>query len=306
MNGLILVDKPLGATSHDVVACIRRILGQQAVGHFGTLDPLATGLLLVAVGSATRLFPFCSRHDKVYHGEMRLGYSTDTYDAQGKPASEESGAFPDLDTLDQAMKQLSGPREQVPPPFSAKKVGGRPLYKWARAKKAVRPKPNSIVIQAFQLKGYAPPFVQFDVHCTAGTYVRSLVHELGQAVGCGAYLTALRRLAVGPYRIDEGHSLDGIAALARAGDYKGFFIPLESLFPEAPKAVLSEPGRRRLRKGIPLPAELLVGIIPPEPLSAGPASEVSAIHRLFSQEGRFLALARPLEDKTAFLPFIVL
>jgi len=306
MDGLILVDKPQGATSHDVVASIRRLLGQQRVGHFGTLDPLATGLLLVAVGRATRLFPFFSRHDKVYSGEMRLGFSTDTYDTEGKPTSEESAAFPDTRRLVEAMRELSGPSEQVPPPFSAKKVNGRPLYRWARAKMVVQSRPSPVVIQAFELKVYTPPLAQFDVHCTSGTYVRSLVHDLGQAVGCGAHLTALRRLAAGPFGLNEASSLDKIAALARAGDYKGFLVPLESLLPEAPKAVLSEQGRRRLQKGTPLPANLLIGVMPAERPSAPPASEASGIHRLFSEEGRFLALARPLEGKTAFLPFLVL
>jgi tRNA pseudouridine55 synthase len=306
MDGLILVDKPPGATSHDVVARLRRILGQQRVGHFGTLDPLATGLLLVAVGRATRLFPFYSRHDKVYSGEMRLGVSTDTYDAEGKPTSEESASFPDADTLARAMKKLTGPGEQVPPPFSAKKVDGQPLYKWARAKKTVLARPHPVIIRAFELKAYAPPRVRFEVLCSSGTYVRSLVHDLGQTLGCGAHLTALRRLSVGRYLLSESFPLDKIAGLARSGDLQSFLIPLESLFPEAPKAVLTEQGRRRLQKGSLLSAGLIAGIIPPERPCAQPAPSSSQTHRLFSQEGRFLALAEPVEGQTAFLPVIVL
>jgi tRNA pseudouridine55 synthase len=305
MHGLILVDKPPGATSHDVVARIRRILGRQQVGHFGTLDPLATGLLLVAVGSATRLFPCYSKHDKVYSGEMRLGFSTDTYDAQGTPTSEESGRFPDRGMLVEAMKRFVGPLEQVPPLYSAKKVDGKPLYKWARAKKPVQPRASPVVVYAFDLKGYSPPFVRFDVHCASGTYVRSLVHDLGQALGCGAHLTGLRRLSVGGYGIREALSLEEIEKLAGAGNRQGFVLPLESLLPETPKAVLSEPGCRRLQKGSPLPAELILKLIPAVPNSA-PATECSQAYRLFSLEGRFLALAKPVEGKKAFLPFLVL
>jgi tRNA pseudouridine55 synthase len=305
MDGLILVDKPQGITSHDVVARIRSILGWQQVGHFGTLDPLATGLLLVAVGSATRLFPCYSKHDKVYSGEMRLGFSTDTYDAQGKPSSEESVRLPDRGTLVEAMKKFIGPLEQVPPPYSAKKVDGKPLYKWARAKKTVRLRASPVVVYAFDLRDYSPPHIRFDVHCASGTYVRSLVHDLGQALGCGAHLVGLRRLAVGAYGIREALSLEKIDKLAREGNQKGFLLPLESLLPETPKAVLSEAGCRRLQKGSPLPADLVLKVIPAEPHS-GPAAECSEAYRLFSREGRFLALAKPVEGTKAFLPFLVL
>lgn len=305
MDGLILVDKPQGATSHDVVARIRGILAQQRVGHFGTLDPLATGLLLVAVGSATRLFPCYSKHDKVYSGEIRFGFSTDTYDAQGKPTSEASGRFPGRGILIEAMKRFVGPLEQVPPPYSAKKVEGKPLYKWARAKKIIRPKASPVVVYAFDLKGYSPPLVTFDVHCASGTYVRSLAHDLGQTLGCGAHLASLRRLSVGGYGIGEALSLEEIEKLAGEGNREGFLIPLESLLPEAPKAVLSEPGCRLLQKGSLLPAEFVLKLLPAVPSSA-PAAECSQAYRLFSLEGRFLALARPVEGKKAFLPFLVL
>ena len=305
MDGLILVDKPQGVTSHDVVAHIRRTIDQRRVGHFGTLDPLATGLLLVAVGSATRLFLSYSKHDKVYTGEMRLGFSTDTYDAQGKPTSLESDRLPDRDTLAEAMERFSGRLEQVPPPYSAKKVAGKPLYKWARAKKTVMPKASQVIVYAFDLKGYSPPYVGFDVHCASGTYVRSLVHDLGQALGCGAHLSGLRRLAVGRCGIQEALSLEKIDKLAREGNREGFLLPLESLLPEIPKAVLSEPGYRRLQKGRPIPAELVLRVIPAE-AAAAPAAERPEAHRLFSLEGRFLALAKFLEGENAYLPFLVL
>ncbi len=305
MPGLILVDKPRGATSHDVVARIRRILGQQRVGHFGTLDPLATGLLLVAVGSVTRLFPFYSQHDKVYSGEMRLGFSTDTYDAQGRPASEESSSFPEKPTLIEVMKKFVGRLDQVPPPYSAKKLEGKPLYKWARSKRTIIPKACQVIVYAFDLKDYSPPLVKFDVHCGSGTYVRSLIHDLGQVLGCGAHLAGLRRTAIGRYRIDNALSLEEIERLAGEGSWERFLIPLESLLPENPQAVLSAAGCHRLQKGRFLPFEFVLRVIPAVADSA-PAGEPSEAYRLFSPEGRFLALAEPLEDEKAFLPFLVL
>jgi tRNA pseudouridine55 synthase len=305
MHGLILVDKPRGITSHDVVAQVRKILGQQQVGHFGTLDPLATGLLLVAVGRATRLFLCYSKHDKVYSGEMRLGWSTDTYDVQGKPMSEERHCLPDRGALVEAMEKLTGPLDQVPPPYSAKKVEGRPLYRWARAKKTVLPKSSRVVVYAFDLKEYSPPHARFAVHCASGTYVRSLVHDLGQSLGCGAHLSALRRLAVGAHGIQEALTLENIDKLAREGNPDGFLLPLESLLPEAPKAILSEAGCRNLQKGRPLPGDHVISIIPAES-PPRPAAGCSETCRLFSWEGRFLALAKPIEDGRAFLPFLVL
>jgi tRNA pseudouridine55 synthase len=305
MDGLILVDKPQGVTSHDVVARIRRVLDCRRVGHFGTLDPLATGLLPVAVGSATRLVPCYSKQGKVYAGEMRLGFSTDTYDAQGKPTSEESALFPDRGVLAEAMKRFVGPLEQVPPLYSAKKVDGKALYRWARAKRTIVPKASRVVVYAFELRVYSPPLAGFEVRCASGTYVRSLVHDLGRTLGCGAHLVGLRRLAVGRHRIEEALSLEEIEKMAVAGNQAGFLRPLESLLPETPKAVLSEPGVRRLQKGSALPAELIVKLIPALPNST-PDEECSEAVRLFSLEGRFLALAKPIAGTRAFLPYLVL
>jgi tRNA pseudouridine55 synthase len=305
MHGLILVDKPQWATSHDVVDRIRRILGQQRVGHFGTLDPLATGLLQVAVGTATRLFPCYSRHDKIYQGEMRLGWATDTYDSQGKPTSEECSSYPEKQILGEAMKKFVGPLEQVPPSYSAKKMEGKPLYKWARSNKAMSPGASPVMVYEFNLKDYSPPLVYFDIHCGPGTYVRSLIHDLGQALGCGAHLAGLRRLAAGRHGIDDAFSLVEIDNLAAGGHWDRFLIPLESLLPECAKAVLSAAGCRLLQKGRLLPDELILKVIP-SVLNPVPPDECSKAYRLFSPEGRFLALARPVEDKKGLLPFLVL
>jgi tRNA pseudouridine55 synthase len=305
MDGLILADKPRGPTSHDVVARIRRILDQKRVGHFGTLDPLATGLLEVAVGSATRLFPYYSRHDKTYSGEISLGFSTDSYDALGKPASIESGFTPERGMIVAAMEKFVGPLNQVPPPFSAKKVDGKPLYKWARANKKVQLSPCPVIVHSFRLIAYSPPTLSFEVHCTSGTYIRSLAHDLGQALGCGAYLSALRRLSAGRHGIHQAHTLEEIEKLSRLKKTEIFLLPLESLLPEFPKVTLSEPGSSRLQKGRPIPAAEILRTASKDRASIQ-IQESGSVCRIFSLEGRFLALARPLEGQNSLLPFLVL
>lgn len=305
MDGLILIDKPQGMTSHDVVARVRRILDQKQIGHFGTLDPLATGLLLVAAGRATRLFPFFSKHDKTYGGEIRLGYSTDTYDVLGKPTSSECWDWPEGDIVAAAMKRFVGLSRQVPPAYSAKKVGGKPLYKWARANRPVQPKPSAIAVYSFEMKAYSPPTVTFEVHCSAGTYVRSLAHDLGLALGCGAHLAALRRQRAGPYEIQQALALEEVEDLGRRNKPEKFLLPLESLLAEFPKAVLTARASRRLQKGRPVPAEEILKTIPVDP-AVPQRPETEPVFRFFSPEGRFLALARPLEGQDSLLPFLVL
>lgn len=301
MDGLVLIDKPRGMTSHDVVARLRRMLDQRQVGHFGTLDPLATGLLLVAVGRTTRLFPFFSRHDKTYGGEITLGCSTDTYDALGRPTSAQSRVFPEADTLAAAMNGFVGRLDQVPPPYSAKKVGGKPLYRWARENQEVPAKASSVEVFAFRLTGYSPPLLTFEVHCSAGTYVRSLAHDLGRVLGCGAHLSGLRRLSSGRYGIGQAHSLQEVEELNRLNRPEGFLLPAEALLPELPKAILSESAGRLLQKGRAVPAQEILKTIP-----ADPDQDSGSICRLFSLEGRFLGLARPLEGGDSFLPFLLL
>ncbi len=305
MDGLILIDKPQGMTSHDVVVRTRRILNQKQVGHFGTLDPLATGLLLVAVGSATRLFPYFSKRDKTYSGEIRLGYSTDTYDALGKPASEMNPLFPERGVLVAAMERFVGPLDQVPPPYSAKKFAGKPLYKWARANMEVPHKSSPVTVHTFRLTTYSPPALTFEVHCTSGTYIRSLAHELGQALGCGAHLSALRRLSIGRHGIRQALTLEEVERLSGLNRPEGFLLPLESLLPEYPKAVLSGGASRGLQKGRPIPQTEILKTIPADPAPVQ-TQEAREVYRVFSLEGRFLALARPVEGRGSLLPFLLL
>jgi len=305
MDGLILVDKPLGLTSHDVVARIRRILDLRQVGHFGTLDPLATGLLLIGVGKATRLFPVLSGEDKAYAGRIRLGLATDTYDATGRPISEPSEDYPGQKELVRAMQKLTGTIEQLPPPYSAKKVGGRPLYKWARMEKAVEMRPHRVTVYAFRLTRYAAPDVEVEVECSSGTYIRSLAHDLGQSLGCGAHLAALSRTRVGNFRLKDALTMEKIEELAARNRAKECLIPLESLFPEWPKVILNREGEEDLRKGKSIAAQQVVKTLKakPERVATGPDE---SLFRLFSLEGRFLGLARADKDRQKIMPFLLL
>jgi tRNA pseudouridine55 synthase len=305
MDGLILVDKPQGLTSHDVVLKVRKILSEPRVGHFGTLDPLATGLLLLGAGQATRLFPLFAKKDKRYRGTIRLGYSTDTYDAMGRQTSPEVLTFPDRGRLAEAGKKFVGPLMQVPPPYSAKKLAGRPLYKWARAKKPVSPAPSEVLIYSFKLLAYSPPRLEFEVHCSSGTYIRSLAHELGQSVRCGGHLEKLRRLAVGDYEVGSAQTLAKIEALAGAAKTAEFLLPLEKMFPEYPKVILGESAVRGLQRGRAIPADQVIEVHSPEKDVPTQAVETGECSRLYNLQGQFLGLARMNSPDGSWLPFFV-
>jgi tRNA pseudouridine55 synthase len=306
MDGLLLVDKARGVTSHDVVARLRRALGVQKVGHFGTLDPLATGLLIVAVGGAVKLFPFFSRHDKVYAGEIRLGVATETYDAEGPPIPRESGPLPDRASLLEAMAGFVGERLQVPPPFSAKKLAGRPLYEWARSRRTATVPPRPVKVDAFELRAYRPPAVEFELRCGSGTYVRSLAHELGERLGCGAHLAALRRLAVGGLTIAEARPIDAIETFIAAGRSRDILRPVESLLHELPRLVLTESGAGRLQKGRGLAPDDVREPLLAVPSTSSPSdSELAGACRLFDPAGRLLGLARPQGAGPRLVPFLI-
>lgn len=215
-SGLLLIDKPAGWTSHDAVAKIRRALGVKKVGHAGTLDPMATGLLVVGVGRATRLLRFLGDMAKVYEGSGILGVETDTLDADGEVirTSDVSVTEPELKAT---MSELTGEIEQRPPNYSAVKVGGERLYKAARRGERVEASPRRVIVHDFDLLHFESPRFDFRVTCSSGTYVRSLVADVGSKLGSGAHLSALRRTAIGPFTVDQ----------ARAPDDSGPLLPLE-------------------------------------------------------------------------------
>jgi tRNA pseudouridine55 synthase len=301
MDGLLIIDKPPGCTSHDVVLRVRKLLNVKRVGHGGTLDPDATGVLLVALGRATRFFPFLSEQDKTYDGTVRLGFSTDTFDASGRPTSEEKEGLPPLEAVAAAMKSMEGEILQVPPSYSAKKVGGSPAYKLARAREPFTLAPVRVAVRSFVLRSYAPPFIAFEATCSSGTYIRSLAHDLGLKLGCGAHLHSLRRTSVGPYVIADSIPLAGLEQAAAEGHLPTLVIPLERLLPGTPAITLSPEGAARVLNGSPLSPRHLV----PASAEALPMAD-AGMFRLFDSSGRLRALARPSAERDRLLPFLVI
>lgn len=209
MDGILNLNKPYGLTSHDVVDRIRRLAGQRQVGHAGTLDPLATGVLLVCLGSATRLAEFLMDSPKLYRAHVRLGVTTDTYDAEGAVIAERPVEVGRED-VERALERFRGPILQVPPMFSALKKDGRPLYRLARRGETVDRAPRRVEIYRLDLVEWRPPDLTLEVLCSPGTYIRSLAHDLGEALGCGAYLAGLVRLASGEFRLEDAVDLEGL------------------------------------------------------------------------------------------------
>lgn len=305
MDGIILVNKPQNITSHGVVVEIRNILKIQKVGHYGTLDPLATGLIVVAVGKATRLFPFYSKKDKVYSGRIRLGFSTDTYDSLGKPTSKENPDLPSREKLLITMKRFEGKIQQVIPPYSAKKYKGKPLYALARGNKEFELKTCQVTVFSFELNEYTRPYLDFNVGCSSGTYIRSLAHDLGQALNCGAHLSELNRTKVGYFRVEQSHSLDKIQILMKEGKTEDFLIPIEFLLPEFPKVILEDRGAVLARNGNMIPDANIKKIFHQKILVNHNQKEKEMVFRMFSLEGKFLALAKRNTEKGQFHPFLV-
>ena len=298
MDGLILVDKPKGCTSHDVVNVLRRILRTRKIGHFGTLDPMAEGLLLIGIGKATRLFPFLSSTGKIYEGSIRLGLETDTYDREGEVTSRYQASLPDRQSVEQAMTEFVGEIQQVPPPYSSKKYKGQPLYVRARKKQPVPLKPSLVTVSSFQMTAFSPPTFRFQTSCSSGTYIRSIAHDLGKFLGCGACLDALKRTSVGGYRLEEARTLEKIEGLTLEGLVSDFLQPMESLLTEYPAAALDEPESRLAKHGNPISLQAIRGTDPP-------LYNEDAIVRLFDSEGHIIALGRLNLEGHEIHPFLV-
>lgn len=227
MNGILLVDKPEGWTSHDVVAKVRNRLRGEKVGHAGTLDPLATGLLILLIGNATRISQYITNQDKRYVGAFCLGKETDSYDEEGD-VIEEREVNVTNDEILQVARTFLGEQEQLPPMYSAKKVHGKPLYQLARKGKEVEREPRTIKIEEFTITKIELPYVYFEIACSKGTYVRTLAHDFGQKLGCCAYLAHLRRTQTGKFDIDQALTLERLLAL----DYEGigeYLLPITDI-----------------------------------------------------------------------------
>ena len=249
MDGIIVVDKPLAWTSHDVVNKMRRIAGTRKVGHLGTLDPGATGVLPLVVGRATRLAQFYTRNDKVYEGVIRFGFSTTTYDAEGEPTSAETPVTLQRDQIEAALSRFRGEFAQTPPPVSAKKIAGRPAYELARKNQPVDLKPVTVEVYSLDLLSIEGNEATVRVHCSAGTYLRSIAHEAGEILGCGAHLRSLRRTASGDFKIEAARTLEQLAELAAAGRLGEALIPAAQLLPEFPMEMVDAITAGQIRNG---------------------------------------------------------
>jgi len=249
MDGVIVVDKPEGWTSHDAVNKVRRLAGTRKVGHLGTLDPLATGVLPLVVGRATRLAQFLMRGDKTYDAVVRFGYATDTYDRDGTPVSPITEPELDRARLEAVLDQFRGRITQMPPPISAKKVGGTPAYRLVRRNVPVELKPVEVTVHSIELLEVEGPEARLLVRCSQGTYMRSVAHDLGQALGCGAFLKSLRRLASGDFRIEQARTIPELEELARRGRLAEALIPAAELLPEFPSEMVDSLTARQIRQG---------------------------------------------------------
>jgi tRNA pseudouridine55 synthase len=249
VDGAVVVDKPSGWTSHDVVNKVRRFAGTKKVGHLGTLDPAATGVLPLVIGRATRLAQFYTRNDKVYEGVIHFGYSTDSYDADGQPTSAAQNIVLDREQLEAALQKFRGPFAQLPPQVSAKKIAGRPAYEMARKQQTVELKAVNVEVYSLDVLRMEGSEAEVRVHCSAGTYLRSIAHEAGQALGCGAFLKSLRRLASGDFKIQAARTLEQLGALAEAGHFEDALIPAAQLLPEFPAEMVDALTAGQIRNG---------------------------------------------------------
>jgi len=250
VNGLLVVDKPGGMTSHDVVGRLRKITGERSIGHLGTLDPMATGVLPLLMGKYTRLAQYFSAAEKSYAGTIRFGFATDTYDAEGEAAGPDLQPALSLEGVRVAAARFAGEIEQTPPPFSAKKIDGKPAYKLARAGEPVELKAVRIRISCFEIERVEGAEADFTMSVSSGGYVRSVAHEMGQALGCGAHLSRLRRTQAGVFTLDEAHTLDELDALkGKVDELEARCVHPRSLLPEMPAVCGDDQALGRLRNG---------------------------------------------------------
>ncbi|MBZ5646765.1 MAG: tRNA pseudouridine(55) synthase TruB [Acidobacteriia bacterium] len=240
MNGVLVIDKPAGMTSHDVVARVRRLLHERSVGHLGTLDPMATGVLPLVLGRMTRLAQYYGDAEKTYEGEIRFGFATDTYDADGDRVSEPKAVSLSLEQVRSAAARFLGKLEQVPPPFSAKKIAGVPAYKLARKKKEVELQPVTVEVKELEILSVDGDRARFRSRVSAGTYLRSIAHELGRALGVGAHLATLRRTASGEFDLSDAKTLTEVEAAAQTGDPESVFVHLRRVLPAFPSVTVAE------------------------------------------------------------------
>jgi len=311
LDGILVVNKPRGRTSHDVVEAVRRLVGFRQIGHLGTLDPLATGVLVLALGRATRLARFYSSRRKRYTCAVRFGFATDTYDADGDALGPDAAPAIDASIVEALAAQFVGRIQQVPPSFSAKKIHGRPAHELARKHKPVKLDPVEVEVFEFRLTAVEGSMARFAVECGGGTYIRSLAHEMGKLQGCGAHLAEIVRTAVGEFTLDHAVPLADLESDAREGKLAERVIRIENLLADLPRAVVLPVVEKRVRHGakfnVPLaqiqPGKVIAAEGAPAQLDAGEWSPARL--RVFNQQGQLIAIAEPVVPRT-YQPVLVL
>jgi tRNA pseudouridine55 synthase len=311
LEGALVINKPAGKTSHDVIEAARRVLGFRQIGHLGTLDPLATGILPLLLGRATRLAQFYSGRRKRYDCRFRFGFATDTYDAEGQPQGPDAAPALERTALEEMAARFVGRFEQMPPRFSAKKVGGRPAHELARKKKDVELKPVEVEVYEFRLEEVDGSSARFSIECASGTYVRALAHDLGRLQGSGAHLAALTRTAVGEFTLDAAVTLEELAAAAAAGRAAELVTPMESLLPELPRVTVLPIIERRVRHGARF--NVTIAQIQPGQTTAAQSATTEldsgewkpARLRVFNQQQKLIAIAQAVVPRT-YQPVVVL
>lgn len=280
MDGVLNLNKPAGMTSHDVVAKTRTLLRERRIGHTGTLDPLATGVLVLCVGKATRIAQYLEAGEKEYRAVMRLGMTTDTLDAEGRVLETKSYTPPAPQKINEAMQKFIGTIMQRPPAYSAVKIGGVPSYRLAREGRAKPLEPRPVNILSIDLLAYDDPFVTIAVTCSKGVYIRSLCSEIGHALGMGAHVTGLERIRSGCFRIEQAITLPKLADLITADNTMQAITPIDAALAEFPSVPVSDAETKRVLHGNQISC----------PISL--ANATSGLVRLHSTAGKLLALAR--------------
>jgi tRNA pseudouridine55 synthase len=289
--GFLVLDKPVAWTSHDVVEAARRWLGTRRVGHLGTLDPLATGVLPLAIREATKLVPFLQQGNKVYVGTIRLGLCTETYDAEGRVTREHDGPLPSEASVRRALEGFVGDILQVPPMFSSVKRHGVPLYRLARRGEEVERAARPVRIHEIRMHHYAPPEIGVEVTCSPGTYVRTLAHDLGELLGCGAYLSGLRRTHSHPFSLDQARTPEDCEALATQGGLESALVAADVAL-ALPRVRLTATQTRRVANGGDVPVAEARGELERGPLPK-PGDRVAAL----SPDGGLVAVMELRPDR---------
>ena len=287
VNGIFNINKPSGKTSQDIVSSIRHISGQRYVGHAGTLDPLATGVLPICLGQAARMSAFIMETPKTYIAEVLLGISTDSYDAEGKILQETDPSYVTREQVEVLLPSLTGTILQKPPAYSALKHQGKRFYELARAGIDIKPDAREVRVYRLELLEWKPPRFVIEVECGKGTYIRSIAHDIGQSLGCGAHIAALRRTRYGPFDIEDSISLPQLEDAFANGYWPELLYPMDFVLQDWAAVILNEEHERAIRNGRPIPYA---------------AGDIATRCRAYSTDGRFIAILRSLPDSGLLQP----